>query len=96
MKRPKGTGLRITTILVAMVVGVVAVILVVCIGLFLDRYRSAMVQNARTSSAQAVSQVSNTVANYLDDMDQAMEIVQQTLDEPAETRDRMLPGLRGS
>ena len=47
MKRPKGTGLRITTILVAMVVGVVAIILVVCIGLFLDRYRSAMVQNAR-------------------------------------------------
>ena len=90
MKRPKGTGLRITTILVAMVVGVVAIILVVCIGLFLDRYRSAMVQNARTSSAQAVSQVSNTVANYLDDMDQAMEIVQQTLDEPDETRDRML------
>ena len=37
MSRPTRTGLRITTILVSMVVGVVAVILVVCIALFLDR-----------------------------------------------------------
>ena len=58
-----------------MVVGVVAVILCCCIFLFLDRYRSAMVQNARTSSAQAVSQVSNTVGNYLSDMTQAMHLV---------------------
>ena len=65
-------GLRITTILVAMVVGVVAVILCCCILLFLDRYRDAMVQNACTSSSQAVSQVSTTVANYLGDMNQAM------------------------
>ena len=34
-----------------MVVGVVAVILCCCIFLFLDRYRSAMVQSAQTSSA---------------------------------------------
>lgn len=66
--------MRITTILVAMVVGIVAVILVCCILLFLSRYRSAMVQSARTSSAQAVSQVSNTVGSYLSDMDQAMEL----------------------
>ena len=66
---------RITTILVTMVVGMVAVILVCCIGLFLDRYRRAIVQNARTSSAQAVTQVSNTVASYLEDMDQAMDSV---------------------
>lgn len=74
----KGTAprsqMRITTILVAMVVGIVAVILVCCILLFLSRYRSAMVQSARTSSAQAVSQVSNTVGSYLSDMDQAMEL----------------------
>ena len=83
-------GLRITTILVAMVVGVVAVILCCCILLFLDRYRDAMVQNARTSSSQAVSQVSTTVANYLRDMDQAMELVEQSMLESADSRDKLL------
>ena len=81
---------RITTILVTMVVEMVAVILVCCIGLFLDRYRRAIVQNARTSSAQAVTQVSNTVANYLEDMDQAMDSVTQTLGQSAARRDSML------
>ena len=73
-----------------MVVGTVAIILVCCIFLFLDRYRSAMVQSARTSSAQAVSQVSNTVGSYLSDMDQAMELVEQSVSESEESRDRML------
>ncbi len=81
---------RITTILVTMVVGMVAVILVCCIGLFLDRYRRAIVQNARTSSAQAVTQVSNTVAGYLEDMDQAMDSVTQALGQSAARRDSML------
>ena len=73
-----------------MVVGTVAIILVCCIFLFLDRYRSAMVQSARTSSAQAVSQVSNTVGSYLSDMDQAMELVEQSVSESEESRDRLL------
>ena len=73
-----------------MVVGTVAIILVCCIFLFLDRYRSAMVQSARTSSAQAVSQVSNTVGSYLSDMDQAMELVEQSVSKSEESRDRLL------
>ena len=68
----------------------VAVILCCCIFLFLDRYRSAMVQSARTSSAQAVSQVSNTVGNYLRDMDQAMDLVEQSMLEDAAARDELL------
>ncbi len=83
-------GLRTTTILVSMVVGVVAVILCCCIFLFLDRYQSAMVQSARTSTAQAVSQVSNTVGNYLRDMNQAMELVEQSMSEEADSRDELL------
>ena len=90
MTRPARPRPRLTMILVAMVVGVVAVILVCCIGLFLSRYREAIVQNARTSSAQAVTQVSDTVADYLEDMEQAMEIVRQTLDQPEARRDEML------
>ena len=84
------TNLRITTILVSMVVGVVAVILCCCIVLFLNRYRSAMVQSARTNSAQAVSQVSNTVGNYLRDMDQAMGLVEQSMSESEGDRDELL------
>ena len=73
-----------------MVVGTVAVILICCIALFLDRYRSAMVQSAQTSSAQAVSQVSNTVGSYLSDMDQAMRLVEQSVSESGESRDWLL------
>ena len=73
-----------------MVVGTVAVILICCIALFLDRYRSAMVQSAQTSSAQAETQVSNTVGSYLSDMDQAMRLVEQSVSESGESRDRLL------
>ena len=90
MKTAARRGLRTTTILVAMVVGVVAIILCCCILLFLDRYRGAMVQSARTSTAQAVSQVSNTVGSYLQDMEQAMELVEQAMAEEPDDRDRLL------
>ncbi len=73
-----------------MVVGTVAIILLCCILLFLDRYRSAMVQSARTSSSQTVSQVSNTVGSYLRDMGQAMELVEQSVSESGESRDWLL------
>lgn len=83
-------GLRTTTILVSMVTGVVAIILCCCVLLFPSRYRGIMVQNARTSSAQAVSQVSNTVGNYLQDMAQAMDRVRQSMTEDPDGRDGLL------
>ena len=88
--RGKRRGLPTTTILVAMVVGVVAVILCSCILLFLDRYRVAMVRSARTSTAQAVDQVSNTVGSYLQDMEQAMSQVERAMGETPERRDELL------
>ena len=90
LKKLSQTGLRITTILVSMVVGVVAIILLCFIALFLDRYRNAMVQSACTSSVQAVSQVSNTVSDYLLNMNQAMELVEQSMGEADESRDELL------
>ena len=83
-------GWRTTTILVSMVVGVVTIILCCCILLFLNRYRSAMVRSARTSSAQSVSQVSNTVSSYLRDMEQAMQLVKQAMLENPDGRDELL------
>ena len=73
-----------------MVVAVVAVILICCVCVFLSRYRSALVQSARTSTAQAVSQVSNTVSGYLQDMDQAMAMVERSMQEDEDNRDRVL------
>ena len=70
MSRPASqSGPRTSTILVAMVAVLASIILCCCIVLFLERYRSAMIQNARTGSAQAVSQVSTTVGGYLRDME---------------------------
>ena len=89
-RRAVRTRLRTTTIFVAMVVAVVVVILCCCIFFFLDRYRTAMVQSARTSSAQAVSQVSNTVENYLSDMEQSMRLVEQSMTESADSRNKLL------
>ncbi len=88
MKRER--GLHTTTILVAMVVSVVSIILCCCILLFLDRYRSAMVQSARTNSAQAVSQVSSTVGSYLRDMNQAMGQVVASMREDETQRDALM------
>ena len=88
--RRRRKGLPTTTILVAMVVGVVAVILCSCVLLFLDRYRVAMVRSARTSTTQAVSQVSNTVDSYLEGMTQAMDQVEQAMAAEPERRDELL------
>lgn len=83
-------GLRTTTILFTVVVGAVTVILCCCILLFLNRYRSAMVNNACTGTAQAAVHVSNTVYSYLRDMDQAMKLVEQSLWERPDRRDELL------
>ena len=90
LRKLSQTGLRITTILVSMVVGVVAIMLLCFILLFLDRYRNAMVESACTNSVQAVSQVSNTVSDYLLNMNQAMEQVEQSMSESDQTRDELL------
>jgi len=79
-----------TTLLISMVVGMAGVILCCCTLLFLDRYRRSMVQSAQTSSAQAVFQVSNTVGNYLRDMEQAMAQVEQSMLEEPKSRDEQM------
>ncbi len=84
------TGLRITTILVATVVGVVSIVACCFLLLFFHQYRGAMVQSACTNSVQAVSQVSNTVSAYLSDMQQAMELVKQSMTEDDASRDELL------
>lgn len=73
-----------------MVVGMVSIIVCCCVVLFLNRYRSAMVHSARTSTAQTISQASNTVGGYLRDMEQAMGQVEQSMAQSADSRDELL------
>ncbi len=84
------TGLRVTTILVSMVVGIVAIILCCLTVLFMNRYRDSVLQGARTTSIQAVSQVSSTVANYLSDMNIAMDLVEESMTENDFARNELL------
>ncbi len=83
-------GPRTTALLVSMVVGMVSIIVCCCVVLFLNRYRSAMVHSARTSTAQTISQASNTVGGYLRDMEQAMGQVEQSMAQSADSRDELL------
>ena len=85
MKRPRLTGLLLCAITV-----ITAGALVAAVALFIDRYRTATVQTARTSSAQAVSQVADTVGNYVQQMDDAMALLADAMDEPARQRDDFL------
>lgn len=84
---------RITTILVGMVVGVVAVVLCICILVFLATYRRAMVQTAVTNSAQAVSQVTTTVEDYLQGMNQTLELVISSMQQDYPSRKELLSAL---
>lgn len=84
---------RITTILVGMVVGVVAVVLCICILVFLATYRRAMVQTAVTNSAQAVSQVTTTVEDYLQGMNQTLELVVSSMQQDYPSRKELLSAL---
>ncbi|MGI6255954.1 MAG: cache domain-containing sensor histidine kinase [Acutalibacter sp.] len=92
MKSPKvsRTGLRITTILVSMVVGIVAIVLFCLTMLFAKQYWDSIMLGARTTSSQSVSQVSSTVSNYLRDMNQAMALVEDSMSEEEQSRNELL------
>ncbi|MDD4851041.1 MAG: sensor histidine kinase [Gemmiger sp.] len=64
-----------TMVLVLIVMSIVALMLVVCVTVFSHQYESATVQNAKTSSGQAVAQVVNTVQSYTEDMNEVMALL---------------------
>ena len=66
---------RTAPLIVALITSVAAVTLAVCVTAFLRGYRTVAVQNARTSSAQAVSQVVGTVSNYVQNLDDTISDV---------------------
>ena len=77
MKRPPRTA----PLAAALISAVAVAVLTLCTTLFLRSYRSAVVEAARTNSAQAVSQVVGAVGNYVSTMDSAVAIVMERLDD---------------
>lgn len=86
MKRP----LRTVVLAAALISGVAVAALILCTTLFLRSYRSAVVEGARTNSAQVVSQVAGAVDNYVNTMDSAVGIVLEQLDSEPAMRDAFL------
>ena len=86
MKRPP----RTVVLAAALISGVAVAALILCTTLFLRSYRSAVVEGARTNSAQVVSQVAGAVDNYVNTMDSTVGIVLEQLDSEPAMRDAFL------
>ena len=86
MKRPP----RTVVLAAALISGVAVAALILCTTLFLRSYRSAVVEGARTNSAQVVSQVAGAVNNYVNTMDSVVGIVLEQLDREPAMRDAFL------
>lgn len=89
MKR-KHRAPRTAPLIVAWIASVAAVTLALCVVAFLRSYRAAAVQNASTSTAQAVSQVVGTVSNYVENLDETITDVMAEMYMPEDTRDAYL------
>lgn len=77
---------RTASLIVALIATVAAVTLALCVVTFLRSYRAAVVQNASTSSAQAVSQVVGTVGKYVETLEETITDVMAEMYTPEEKR----------
>ena len=85
---------RTAPLIASLVVAIAAVTLILSTVTFLRNYRSSIVESARTSSAQAVSQVVGTVGDYVNTIDEVMNLVMDSMDESPEERDAFLAALQ--
>ena len=74
-KRKKSLSFIITTL----VVGLVTLFLLWSTFYFFSLYVGSMKQAAQTSSEQAVTQASNTISNYIGDMQEIMSLIEKDL-----------------
>ena len=75
MKKRENKTISLFALLVLLVSGFAAVFLTTVIVVFTSIYKNTLVQNAMTSSEQAVSQVVKTLNLYSDDMRESMELL---------------------
>ena len=83
----KTKGLRMNTVLLLALIGTVILVLVSVSVLFMRSYKNSLIGNASTNSQRTISQVSNTVNEYLDGIDMDMEILCASLEDPSIDRE---------
>ena len=83
----KTKGLRMNTVLLLALIGTVILVLVSVSVLFMRSYKNSLIGNASTNSQRTISQVSNTVNEYLDGIDMDMETLCASLEDPSIDRE---------
>ena len=78
----KKKGLSMNVIMVLSLSAVAVSVLVCATLVFLQTYRDAMIRNAKTTSRQAVAQVSSVMNEYLEDMDDSLHLLETYLQTP--------------
>ena len=70
-------GMTMTSTMILVIFSLVFGVVLVTVALFMGIYQQSMVQSVQTSSRQAVEQVSNTVSEYVKDMNEVMTMVEE-------------------
>ncbi len=76
----KRRGLRMNTVLLLSIIGTILLVLVSAMLLFFQTYRRALIRNAETAGQRSIAQVSNTVNDYLSDIDTVMNTLYAELE----------------
>ncbi len=66
-------------LLTSVVTIIVTIALLVAVGIYITLYQNSIEQNAITTSEQAVVQVLNTVENYTQDIDELMDVLEDSM-----------------
>ena len=78
MKR-KGMGMN--TVLLLTLISTVLIVLLSAILLFYRTYQRSLIRNAETNGQRSIAQVSNTVNDYLDEINKVMGILEESLED---------------
>lgn len=84
----KKRGLRLNTVLLLSIIGTVAAVLLCAVLLFLKTYQHSLIRSAQTSGRRSIAQVSSTVESYLEEMEGAMALAEESLRETGEDREK--------
>lgn len=74
-------GLRLSAILLLSLIVTVITVLAITMFMFLRNYQQSLMQNARTTSRRTIALVSNTVDEYLDDIDKVWVTLEEALED---------------
>ncbi|MBQ9030080.1 MAG: sensor histidine kinase [Parasporobacterium sp.] len=78
---------HLNTLLFFTIISIGILILISSLLMFYQTYQQVLLQNARTNSQRTISQVSNTVNGYLEEIDTVMEILLASLKEDPDARE---------